>query len=221
MRAVRVAFLCGMVLPWTPHLFAATVSGTVRTMPRPGIAPATAIVYAEKLDGNVPPRPGTFSLTQRNKAFVPSMLAVPAGSAVDFPNEDLIFHNVFSLSAPAPFDLGLYRAGASKRRVFSEPGTYRVFCNIHPHMTAFIAVVPTPFVTQTDAAGAFQLDLPPGRYRLTALSERSTPVTTEVEVAAAPTAAPALTLDESAWAPAPHLNKFGKAYAPGAYEKLK
>jgi plastocyanin len=198
---------------------ATAVTGTVRIQARPGTTPATAIVYAEPLDTPAPKRPGTFTLTQKNKAFAPRLLAVPVGSTVNFPNEDQIFHNVFSLSPPQPFDLGLYRAGASKAQTFDQPATLRVFCNIHPQMTAIIAVVPTPFVTVADANGAFSLDLPPGRYKLTALSERAAPVSQEMKVAAGTTAAPALTLDESQFVQTAHTNKYGKEYAKEAYGK--
>ena len=112
--------------------------------------------------------------TQKDKAFTPRVLAVPVGSTVRFPNDDAIFHNVFSLSAGnavRPRALSRRR----RRRAARSPrrACVRVFCNIHPQMTAFVVVVPTPWVTMADADGAFRLDLPPGRYRLTALSERA------------------------------------------------
>ena len=78
------------------------VTGTVRTVTREGAAAAAAIVYAEPLDGPAPRRPQSFTLTQKDKTFRPQILAVPAGSTVEFPNEDSIFHNVFSLSWPQP-----------------------------------------------------------------------------------------------------------------------
>ena len=138
------------------------VSGVVRTVTREGVRAAASIVYAERLDAPARPQPGRFVLAQQDKAFVPGLLAVPVGSTVDFPNRDPIFHNVFSLASPAPFDLGLYRLGASRPRTFSAPAAYRVFCNIHPQMSAFILVAPTSHVTVADAAGAWSLDLPPG-----------------------------------------------------------
>jgi hypothetical protein len=92
-----------------------------------------------------------------------------------------------------------------------------VFCNIHPQMAAFVVVAPTPWVTVAGADGAFRFDVPPGRYLVTALSERATPVSTETRVG--PGAAPAvLTLDESMFVPAPHVNKFGKPYPKEAYK---
>jgi hypothetical protein len=158
-------------------------------------------------------------MAQKNKTFTPAVLGAPAGSTVEFPNQDAIFHNVFSLSSPAPFDLGLYRAGASKSRVFSEPATYRVFCNIHPQMTAVVVVAPTPFVTTTDRDGRFTLALPAGRYRVTATTGRGTPVTEDIVVAAAPQTMAAMQIDERALVEPPHTNKFGKPYAKEAYRR--
>jgi plastocyanin len=198
---------------------AGPVTGVVRVKARDGVQAATTIVYAEPLDSAAPKRPGTFKLTQKSKAFTPRVLAIPVGSTVSFPNEDSIFHNVFSLSAPAPFDLGLYRAGAAKSQVFATPATYRVFCNIHPQMTALIMVTPTPFVTQADANGAYTFDLPPGRYKLTAVSERAAAVTQELKVGASSITAPELTLDESQYVQPPRKNKFGQDYPKDAWAK--
>jgi hypothetical protein len=85
-------------------------------------------------------------------------------------------------------------------------------------MTASIFVVPTPYVTTAGADGRFTLDLPPGRYRVTAHSDRSTPVTIEITVAAGTAAVPELVLDESTYVALPHKNKFGRDYAATAYD---
>jgi plastocyanin len=217
MGRVGLLFLVAAIAAEVAH--AGPVSGSVRTVTRPGVAPAGSIVYAEPIDQAAARRPGTFVMTQRDKTFQPHVLPVPLGSTVEFPNKDAIFHNVFSIAGPQPFDLGLYRAGASKRRTFTDPGTYRVFCNIHPQMTAIIVVVPTPYVTSAGPDGRFVLDLPPGRYRLTALSERAGPVSSEVISTAGAVAATPLTLDESAWVAVQHKNKFGQDYPPEAYKK--
>src|SRR5579864_2545203 len=97
-------------------LWALPVTGRVRVAGRPAAISVSTIVYAESLEAKGAVQPGHFSLTQKNKTFVPHILAIPAGSTVSFPNDDLIFHNVFSLSHPAPFDLGLYRNGEAKTR---------------------------------------------------------------------------------------------------------
>src|SRR5436190_12045314 len=173
---------------------AAPVTGHVRFAGRaPGVT-VPVIVYAEPLDGGRP-QPGKFKVTQNNKSFVPHVLAVPVGSTITFPNVDLIFHNVFSLSRPNPFDLGLYRAGDSKDRTFTMPATYSVFCNIHPQMSAIILVVPTSYITEADNMGNYRLDLPAGRYRVTAWDERAKPSTLDVTVGAGAQTVPEVTLD--------------------------
>ena len=198
---------------------AGPVSGRVQTLAAEGIAPAAALVYAEPLDAPATRTAARVTLGQKNKTFQPHILAVPVGSTVSFPNDDEIFHNVFSLSGPQPFDLGLYRGGTTRQRQFTRPGTYRVFCNIHPHMTAVIVVVPTPYTTTVAPDGRFVLDLPPGRYRVTALSERSNPVSVEVTSTSGAATAPEIKLDERSWAFVQHKNKHGQEYPAAAYKR--
>jgi plastocyanin len=210
-----VSALCALSDP----LLAAAITGKVDVRTAPGTGPAPTVVYAEPLDKPAPARPLTVRLSQKDKMFAPAILAVPVGSTVEFPNDDPIFHNVFSLSAPAPFDLGLYRAGASKSRQFTQSGGYRVFCNIHPQMMAHITVVPTPFVTIAGPDGRFTLDLPAGAYRITARSDRAAAVTVTMTVGAGADTVPELKLDESRYVAIPHKNKFGQDYPASAYEK--
>jgi plastocyanin len=191
---------------------AASVTGRVRFVGRPPGVAAPTIVYAEALDGNRV-QPGKFKMEQKNKTFVPHVLAVPVGSTITIPNQDPIFHNAFSLSRPGPFDLGLYRDGESKSHTFTAPATYRVFCNIHPQMSAIILVLPTSYIAEADAMGSYRLDLPPGRYRLTAWSERAEPVNTELIVGSSGMNAPELSLDESKFVDTQHKNKFGQDYS--------
>jgi plastocyanin len=219
MRTRLAASAIGLCLIATTHVDAGAVTGIVRTVAREGVPPALAIVYAEPIDTAGPRMPRRVTLGQKNKTFQPRVLAVPAGSTVEFPNNDLIFHNVFSLSGPQPFDLGLYRAGESRARMFTDPGTYRIFCNIHPQMTAVIVVTPSGLTTLASQDGRFTLDLPPGRYRLTAVSERASPVSAEITSTEGVSTAPELTLDESAWMFTRHKNKFGKEYPPDAYRR--
>jgi plastocyanin len=216
-HACRLAWLLIAALSPVPAL-AGPVSGVVRTATAPGARPATAIVYAEPMDAAPPRRPGRFTMQQREKGFRPHVLAVPVGSTVEFPNEDPIFHNVFSLAGPEPFDLGLYRGGDSRTRTFTAPAAYRVFCNIHPQMAALIVVVPTPYVAIV-SDGRYVLDLPPGRYRVTALSDRAAAVTAETVSTTGASAGPELTLDESRWVAAPHKNKHGQEYPAAAYKQ--
>lgn len=212
-----ILMLAAVLLPVAAQ--ADVLTGTVTTKVRAGNQPAPVVVYAEPLGGAAPARETKpVTLSQRNKAFAPRVLGVPAGTVVSFPNDDDIFHNVFSLSPGNAFDLGLYRAGASKSRTFASPGVVRIFCNIHPQMTALVVAAPTPWVVTTGPDGAWRLDLPAGRYRLTAISERAAAVTADVTVSGA-TTSPALALDESAFVAVPHTNKFGKPYPVTAYKQ--
>ena len=114
-------------------------------------------------------------LDQRNEAFVPHVLAIVAGTVVDFPNNDETYHNVFSLSSTKPFDLGRYAAGHSQSVKFDRPGIVRVFCDIHSHMSAFILVFAHRHFAVTDDEGRYKLDnVPPGTYTVIAWNE-STP----------------------------------------------
>jgi plastocyanin len=204
---------------WATSAAAGPVSGVVQTTVRAGTTATQAVVFAEPLDRPATPKGVKASLMQKDKSFSPDVLGVPVGSTIDFPNADSIFHNVFSLSPPGPFDLGLYRAGASRTRVFSAPATYRVFCNIHPQMTAVVVVVPTSFVTVTGKDGSFSLELPPGTYRLTAISGRAAPTVREISVPASGLRVDGLALDERPFRDEPHKNKFGKEYPREAYRQ--
>ena len=199
----------------------AEVTGRVRVTGRAPSVLVETIVYAERLDAATPVRPGSYSITQRNRSFVPSVVAVPLGSKIEFPNADLIFHNVFSLSRPDPFDLGLYRGGASRGRVFSQAGTFLLFCNIHPDMSAVILVLPTSYIANTDQQGNYKLELPAGRYRLVAWSPRSEKVSAEISISGGTQAVSEMVLDESKFVALPHRNKFGQDYPKSGYDPLK
>jgi plastocyanin len=125
---------------------------------------ADAVIWLEAPDAPRP-REARFVVRQRNMEFVPRVLAVPVGSTVELPNDDRIFHNVFSFANGKPFDLGLYPTGASKRITLDRPAINRLYCNIHPHMAAYIVAVDSPYYATSDKTGAFTLhDVPAGRY---------------------------------------------------------
>jgi plastocyanin len=111
-------------------------------------------------------------IDQRNETFVPHVLAIVAGTTVDFPNSDLTYHNVFSLSKARPFDLGRYARGSSKSIRFDRPGIVRVFCEIHSHMSAFVLVFSHRYFAVTDDEGRYRLEnVPPGTYTVIAWNE--------------------------------------------------
>jgi len=111
------------------------------------------------------PKPMRTEMGQRDRQFEPSVLVVTRGSTVSFPNHDKIFHNVFSVSPAARFDLGLYKSGESKEVSFRRGGDVDVFCNIHPEMAARIRVVDTRFYAVTAPDGSFRIEgVPAGTY---------------------------------------------------------
>ncbi|MGE5242811.1 MAG: carboxypeptidase regulatory-like domain-containing protein [Betaproteobacteria bacterium] len=127
--------------------------------------------------------PGHATINQRNETFYPHVLAITTGTVVDFPNSDRIYHNVFSLSKPARFDLGRYAAGRSKSVRFDRPGIVRVFCDIHSHMNAFILVFSHPFFAVTDDDGRYHIDnVPAGSYSVVAWNEGVTSAPRQVTV---------------------------------------
>jgi plastocyanin len=109
---------------------------------------------------------------QRNERFEPHVLAVVAGTWVEFPNDDATYHNVFSLSKGQEFNLGRYAAGRMKDVRFERPGLVRVFCEIHSHMSAFILVLSHRYFALTDDDGRYRIDgVPPGEYTLIVWNE--------------------------------------------------
>ena len=125
-------------------------------------------------------------MDQKGEAFVPHILAIVAGTTVDFPNNDHTYHNVFSLSKTRSFDLGRYAAGRSKSVRFDRPGIVRVFCDIHSHMSAYILVFAHRYFAVTDNEGRYRLDnVPPGTYTLIAWNESAAQESRRVVVAEA------------------------------------
>ncbi len=128
------------------------------------------VVYLEGVKDAPKPKPGpTAVIRQKDIAFEPAINVVVVGTTIEFPNEDKVFHNVFSVSEPAKFDLGLYRSGDKKSVTFKKPGVIDVYCNIHPEMVAKIKVLDTALYAVTDKNGAFTLSgVPDGKHRIVA-----------------------------------------------------
>jgi plastocyanin len=138
---------------------------------------AQSVVYLESAPRGAfePSESGHAVMNQHNETFVPHVLAITVGTVVDFPNSDHIYHNVFSLSRTARFDLGRYAAGHSKSVRFDRPGVVRVFCDIHSHMNAFILVFSHGFFSVTEDDGQYHIDaVPPGTYTVVAWNEGNT-----------------------------------------------
>ena len=113
------------------------------------------------------------TLAQKDEQFVPHLVAITRGSTVSFPNDDPFFHNVFSLSRGASFNLGRYPSGVTRTRAFSQPGLVKVYCELHSHMSAVIRVFDHPWFTIPNDRGSFAIDgVPAGEHTLVAWHER-------------------------------------------------
>ena len=168
---------------WGASALAATVTGNVVLVGSDGSAPkkrdfSGVVVWLEPVGGAARPAPALpkqATMEQRNKTFVPHVLPVEVGTAVDFPNHDPIEHNAFSNYDSQVFDVHLYAPQTSRRVVFRRPGMVRVFCNIHETMSAVIAVLETPYFAVSNAGGRFEVRAPAGEYTLRFWDERSQP----------------------------------------------
>lgn len=106
-------------------------------------------------------------IDQKDLKFIPRVIAVAAGTTVDFPNSDKTFHNVFSKSEAKKFDLGLYPSGQTRSVTFDKPGVVKILCNAHPNMEAYVVVKSHPYFTVGDARGNYTLKgAPLGKYRI-------------------------------------------------------
>lgn len=200
-------------------LNAAVVSGRVELRDTRSTDASGVVVW---LRPSVPvnSRPARGVMAQKGKKFVPHVLAVQTGAAVDFPNYDPIFHNAFSNYSGQIFDVGLYKPGSSRTVSFTRQGVVRVFCNIHANMSAVIVVLDTPYFATTDNLGTFRIaDVPAGDYTLEVFHERATPevlskLKRTLHIGGENVLLPPIVVSETGYLPAPHLNKHGKHYSP-------
>jgi plastocyanin len=156
-------------------------------------------------------------LVQKNKSFQPSLLVIPVGGKVEFPNHDPFFHNVFSLFDGKRFDLGLYESGTTRFVPFDKPGISFIFCNIHEQMSAVVVALATPYYAISNARGDVTIsNVPPGRYTVQVFHSSVAPDTLralnrEITVAPGDTALGTFTLTETNVSLA-HKNKYGREY---------
>jgi len=161
-----------------------------------------------------PPIP---QLVQKDKSFQPSLLVIPAGGQVEFPNRDPFFHNVFSLFDGKRFDLGLYESGSTQFVKFDKPGISFIFCNIHAQMSAVVIALNTPYYAISNGHGEISIgDVVPGRYQMHVFHPSVSPdalhaAEREITVTPSDTFLGTFTLAESDIDLA-HKNKYGRNY---------
>ena len=133
----------------------------------------SVVLYLKDVRYKAPLPVSHAQIRQEDESFSPRVVAITRGSTVEFPNFDPYFHNVFSLSGAATFDLGRYPDGQSRSRQFANPGIVKVYCHIHSQMSATIVVLDHPYFTIPDEDGRFTIpNVPAGRYTLVGWHER-------------------------------------------------
>jgi plastocyanin len=156
-------------------------------------------------------------LVQKNKSFQPSLVVIPVGGKVEFPNHDPFFHNVFSLFEGKRFDLGLYESGTTRFVQFDKPGVSFIFCNIHAQMSAVVIALATPYYATSDAHGDVIIpNVPPGRYQLQVFHTSVAPdalraLSREITVSDGDASIGTFTLAETDLTVV-HKNKYGRDY---------
>ncbi len=138
-----------------------------------------AVVYVEKTAGKTSPASDKHAtMDQKGLRFVPHVLAIEQGTTVEFKNSDTVAHNAFwpSISGNKKLghNLGTWPQGQSKTFKFDNPGAAALLCNVHPEMSAYVVVSPTPYFAATDASGNYKIEnVPDGKYTVTAWHEGS------------------------------------------------
>src|SRR5512135_639490 len=189
-RAAIEALLFGVILAQSS--WAGEIKGKVTAV---GMrSPENIAVYVEAIPGKTfPPPAKPVIIDQKNLKFIPHVLVILQGTTVSFLNSDTVAHNVFwpSISGNKKLghNLGTWPQGQQKPFTFNDLGVAPLLCNVHPEMSAYIVVAPTPYFAVTNKEGDFAIaDIPPGKYTLTTWSEEGKPVTQSVDVTAGTTA---------------------------------
>ena len=159
----------GAALPSTAYPTRAVGTHDTRSIPEI----RNVVVYLAGITFRGTLAPTRAELRQEHETFLPHVVAIARGSTVDFPNDDPIFHNVFSLSSAAAFDLLRYPQGQSRSRQFNKAGIVKVYCHIHSHMSATILVLDHPYFEIPQVDGTFELpNVPAGQYTVVGWHER-------------------------------------------------
>jgi plastocyanin len=205
---------------------------TVRSVSQGELATVTAqadssdvVVWLTRLGGpSIGATAERRQLVQKRKHFSPHLIVVRVGTAVEFPNQDPFFHNVFSLFEGKRFDLGLYEAGTTRTVVFNRPGISYIFCNIHPDMSAVVVALETPYFGISDRSGTITIpNVPLGRYEMKIWHERVLPetlssLTRTIQVSGSATSLGVLHLPKERNLLQTHKNKYGRDYDPVSAE---
>jgi plastocyanin len=165
----RSFFTLVLVTALSVTAFAGTIVGKV--------SPGNSVVYVDTIAGKTFPAPSQKRMmNQKGLMFNPKLLIVQTGTTVEFQNDDSVQHNVFwpSISGNKKLghNLGTWPKGDKRPFKFDSPGVVPLLCNVHPEMSGYIVVSPTPYFAETDASGNYKIEnVPDGKYNVVAWHE--------------------------------------------------
>jgi plastocyanin len=169
----NVLILVAVVTGFTLAASAGTISGQIS-----GVA-GQSVVYVDVISGKTFPALAEHPvIDQKGLVYQPHVAAVLVGTTVDFLNSDSVAHNVFWTSIGGNkklgHNLGTWPKGEKKSFKFDTPGAVPILCNVHPEMSAYLVVVPTPYFATSDQAGSYKIEnVPDGNYTVIAWHEGS------------------------------------------------
>jgi plastocyanin len=171
----KILAMIAATLALTASAQAGSISGKLS-----GVS-GSSVVYVDTIAGKSFPAPEQHPvMNQKSLQILPHILVVQAGATVDFLNSDKVAHNVFwpsvqSGSKKGPgHNLGTWPQGEKRSFKFDQVGVASILCNVHPEMSGYLVIVPTPYFVQTDSSGAYKIDnVPDGQYTVTAWHEGS------------------------------------------------
>jgi plastocyanin len=197
------------------------VSGRVTLQEKPGETTKdieNAVIYLVPKNGAARFSEMKSQMAMSGRAFDPHVRVVTTGSTIEYPNQDVFSHNIFSTAPGATFDLDTYGHGKSKSTQFKKAGAFPIYCNIHSKMTAYVVVVNTPHFTQPSADGRWTLTgVPAGKYEMHVWHERATELVKDLDVASTGTAGADAALDARGFKFTEHKNKVGVDYPAVRY----
>src|SRR5208283_1733449 len=179
--ARRFSLAIFLVLALTTAAFAGSIEGKV--------SPGKSVVYVDAIAGKTFPAPAAKPvMDQKGLVFNPHVMVVQVGTTVEFLNSDNVQHNVFwpsiSGNKKLTHNLGTWPKGEKRPFKFDNPGVVSLLCNVHPEMSGYIIVSPTPYFAETDAGGNYKIEnVPDGKYNVVAWHEGMKPQTKSVDVA--------------------------------------
>jgi plastocyanin len=161
------------------------VAGTIEGK----VSPGKSVVYVDTIQGKTFPAPTQKPvMDQKGLVFSPHIMVVQQGTTVEFLNSDTVQHNVFwpsiSGNKKLTHNLGTWPKGEKKAFKFDNPGVVSLLCNVHPEMSGYIVVSPTPYFAETDASGNYKIEnVPDGKYNVVAWHEGTKQQSKSVDVA--------------------------------------